>query len=312
MLDSGEFELREYLDYARRAILFFLNCHQWDGINKSEVDGWLNNFSDLVYGQYYSIRLLSQILYYSESDLVHLLKEGIFNKILGYELLLKRQIPSNFQLSQQQLQYEIGEELKKTLFVPLLDADGPHESGNQLLRLLVQHQIINVNQSIFAKNISPTCNSYKRLIIVDDCIGSGEQCRTFWKKATINNGEPLRKWCSDKQIEVYYLVLVGYENTIISLTNEYTDLKIRCVEMLQDIHRIFDEKSIFWKSKDEMEDAKKLFSEITKERGIPIYGFNDMDFAVIIHRTIPDWCSPLFWKGINEWTILMRRKNSYE
>lgn len=304
--------IEDYIDNARLAINFFLEYHQWDGLTKQEVDCWLENFSGSLQEQYYSIRLLNQLLYYSERDMEILLIEGVFHRVLGRQVLFKHQLQNNFKTCQQELEFEFSRCLEKTIFVPLLDSGAPHESGNQISRILVNRLGINPCNVMFAQNISSSHASCESLIIVDDCIGSGDQCREFWANATVQDGTPLRLWCSFNQVEPIYVALVGYSKSLYDLSKELKDLSICCIETLQDEYRVFWENSIYWEDDTERKESMEYFSTLTESHGIPLLGYNQLDFALIMHQNIPDWSLPLFWKGTPDWSILMRRKNSYD
>lgn len=303
-------EIEEYIDKAHLAIKFFLRC-QWDGLKKQDVDNWLDNFPESLNDQYYSIRLLNQLMYYSKWDMEDLLREGIFHRVLGKKVLLEHQLSNNFRIGQQELESEFNRCLEETIFIPLLDSNAPHESGNQIARLLVTRLGIRSQNVIFAQDITSKHSSYRNLIIVDDCIGSGNQCRNFWANATVKDGTLLRKWCSLTQVEPTYVVLVGYAKSLNDLSKELEDLPICCIETLQDEHRVFGENSDFWDDDAERKDAMEYFAEITRANGIPLLGYINLDFALIMHQSIPDWSLPIFWKETADWSILMSRKNSY-
>jgi len=304
-------KFQDYLDNANLAIKFFLECHQWSGLKREVVTKWLGNFSGSLQGKYYATRLLSQLFYYSEIDLEILLKEGVFNIVITKELLLKKQLSAGFGLNQNQLQIEFDRAMERTLFIPLLDVNEPYESGNQIARMLVQQLGVPNSQVTFAGKITSSHNVFERIIIIDDCIGSGDQCRKFWENTQIADGTLLRQWCRDQHVTAHYVALIGYEQNIIKLSKEFTDLKICCVERLEDEHSIFGQNSIFWRDEEEKNNAMSYFDQITLENEIPIFGHGDMDFSVIMHKNIPDWSLPMFWRGNQNWSILMRRKNSY-
>jgi hypothetical protein len=113
-------------------------------------------------------------------------------------------------------------------------------------------------------------------------------------------------------VEPSYVALIGYVNSLHNLSNELPDLSIYCIETLQDEYRVFGKDTIYWSDDAEREDAIAYFKSITDTQGIPLFGYNELDFALIMHQNIPDWSLPLFWKGTTDWPILMRRKNSYE
>ncbi|HEY0827571.1 MAG TPA: hypothetical protein VGE40_05715 [Bacilli bacterium] len=310
-MDSIVFQHQEYIDKAKKAINFYFACNQWSGLKKSNVDNWLANFSEDLLHKYYAIRLLSQLLYYSENDMVAMLSEGIFNGVLSKEVLLSCQVPSGFKMNQQDLQFEFRMRLNKTLFVPLLDSNQPYESGNQISRILTQQLRIPTPQVTVSTQINDNYNSLDYLIIVDDCIGSGDQCRDFWNEARVSNGNLLSKWCEVNNIKAYYVVLIGYEDNIKKLEKDLPSLNICCVELLQEEHKIFSENSVIWHDSEEMKEAFKFFSGITEEFGLELLGYNDLDFAVIMHKNIPDWSLPMFWRKVPDWDILLERKNSH-
>ena len=116
----------------------------------------------------------------------------------------------------------------------------------------------------------------------------------------------MRDWCNEKGIIVYYVVLVGYYNTIKDIQKLFNDVTIICVEELKDHHKVLDilkEDPIF------KEQEEEFFSYLS-QCNIQVLGFNDMQFAVFIHNNIPDWSLPVFYKQREFWKPLLRRKDS--
>jgi len=106
--------------------------------------------------------------------------------------------------------------------------------------------------------------------------------------------------------------------TEVSLANEFIktktdDLEIIVCDVLTEKYRVFSDESIgfFWTDKDQLAKAKEYFSRLEQDRGVPMYGYGALDFAVIIHRNIPDWTLPIFWKDATDWNILLPRKDSH-
>jgi hypothetical protein len=199
--------------------------------------------------------------------------------------------------------------------VPLLDSDAPHESANYITRLLVQENIIDSKQSIFSDKIASLIDSkkYNRIVIVDDCVGSGEQITTYWNEKTISieGGKILLKdYIIENSIEANYLVLFGYNKSVDDLRIQLEPLQIFCIKNLTDSQRVFNNESYIWENEDETTQATDLLKRITMENGIALLGYNNLDFAFIMHKTIPDWSLPLLWKKTSEWHCLLRRKNS--
>jgi len=304
-----------HINKCKAYVDYMLSQQQWSGITKAEIEQWLNNFRGLPPNQILIVyKLLTNIIYFSEKDVLSALKEGVYN-CLCYKAVLDKQKQADFGLSQKALSNIFKEEIQKTCFIPLLDNNSPHESGNYVTRVLVQQGIIPQERSMFVDKLTTVFESGKvsRLVIVDDCVGSGDQFSKFWGSTLILDGTKpvlLKELCPKYQISANYLTLFGYDQSISALQKTFTDLDIWCVRMLSDTQRVFSDNSYVWKSLSERDEALKLFTSLTKDCGIPLYGYKGLDFAFIMHQTIPDWSLPMFWKENADWKLLLRRKNS--
>jgi len=312
-----QYDFGIYINKCKQFIDIMISTRQWSGLTKPDVFRWLSNFKNLDYEdeEYIIYKLLTNIIYFSDSDIIYLLNNGVRNFLFN-DIILKAQIATDFELDEKQIINIVNNEIAKTCFVPLLDSNSPHESGNYIIRLLVQNRIINPEQSVFLGNIEDTINfyDYKRIVVVDDCIGSGDQMITFFHgKALSNNTISLIEWAKQKNIEVIYLVLFGYKQTIDQLKNKFLNkLKIDCLRILDDNLRVFNDSYFYiWKDADEKDAAFSLLSKITKSNKISLYGHNNLDFAFIMDKTIPDWTLPIFWQKNKNWQNLLMRKNSY-
>ena len=292
-----------YIDSSRAFYNFLISSRQWTGFGDKELNLWIENFYQINDGEYIACKLLNECIGYSEKDIVPMLKDAI-SSILIKEIILPKQIETKFSCLKSDIEYSMKESLSKTLFVPLSVNNAPGESGDAIIRILTQQMGSLINKQ-FQFEIQEDCN-YERIIIVDDCIGSGEQFKTFWEEKEISSHRKLRDWCSDKNIPAYYVVLVGYENTINDLEKDYHDITIMCVEKLKDNHKILDILEY-----DELfKERKNEFFDYLAQCNIFVLGFNDMQFAVFIHNNIPDWSLPVFYKERENWKPLLRRKDS--
>lgn len=299
-----------------RSYINFMLTQQWSGIEKQDIDRWIENFSEYtVQEKVLAYKLLINLIYYSEKDVIGTLKDGIYNKIF-YNIILEKQKQADFNLSPKALFNLVKEELSKTCFIPLLDSGKPHESANYVSRLLVQQGIILPYQSLFVVDIEEAIKQYGfiRLIIIDDCVGSGDQLRGFWNTCILEqkSGEKilLKDYCNKNEIEPNYLTLFGYGTSIQQLRKEFSELTIFCIRELEDAQRVFKNNSYIWRDEKELNEAIIFFKKIADEKGIDLFGYKNLDFAFIMHQTIPDWSLPLFWQENPDWNLLMRRKNS--
>ena len=306
-----------YINKCKAYINIMLSSQQWSGITKADVERWISNFeveeeSDercIIY------KILSKLIYFSEKDIENLLRDVVNNRIF-LDKVLAAQIKSEFNLSEKALSNIVNSEIRESCFVPLLDSDSPHESGNYVSRLLVQKEIISTRQSFFLSKLVDRMaqDGYRRIIIVDDCIGSGQQIDSFWNSTatvTIDGKDILLKdWANQNGIEVIYLALFGYEENVSALKTSLNGLKIYCAKELSSRLRVLNKDSYMWDNEKEYEMAFAFLKRVTGERGIELYGYRGLDFAFIMHQTIPDWSLPLFWRETPDWSCLLRRKNS--
>ncbi len=304
-----------YISKCKSFFRFMVNQNQWTGLSFEDIERWIDNFNELDQNErYFAYRLLAHIIYFSEKDLVKALDYGLY-KCLVYESMLDEQLKSKFRMSSKAIDNIYHEQKSKAVFVPLLDNNGPHESGNYISRLLVQHELIRTEQSLYLDDVLNYCNrsDVRKIIIVDDCVGSGQQLKDFCKSRfrNGNNCTELYDFCVKHNIEILYLTLFGYDKSIIELQNELKYMKIYCVRYLTERQRVFSDESYVWKD-GEREKAVELFKRITRSVGIPFLGYNNLDFAFVMNNTIPDWSLPIFWKENAEWNLLIRRKNSNE
>lgn len=304
-----------YINKCKAFIEFMLSQQQWSGLNKSDIDSWLRNFKDLSPDEQELVyKLLTNVIYFSENDITNTLKLGVFN-CLSYDEILGQQKASKFSLSTHALQNIYNSRLNQACFVPLLDSDSPHESANNICRILVQQGIISNKRSLFIKDVPKLLKTgeVNNLVIVDDCVGSGDQLSTFWEETLVeDDGEYLSiaGLCKKYKIKANYLTLFGYDKSIEYLNKKFSDLNIYCVRKLNEQHRVFSKSSYIWKDDDERIKAFELFDSLAKNAGINTLGYKKLDFAFIMHKTIPDWSLPIFWQENDDWNLLMRRKNS--
>lgn len=304
-----------YINKCSAYIDFMISKGQWSGLSKNDVQTWLRNFHDLSDDEMKLIyKLLTNIVYFSENDVIDAVRQGLY-ECLQYEVLLRNQLDQNFSLSRSAISNLERDCIAQACFIPLLDSYAPYESGNYINRLLVQQGMISSHQSVFPDALPEVVKQYPitKLIIVDDCVGSGDQLTDFWTNSRVmDNGSnmTISEFCSLHQIRAKYLSLFGYEDSIQYLRSNLKGIDICCVRLLNNNLRVFSDSSYVWENYNERDEALKLLAELTQAAGVPLRGYKDFDFAFIMHKTIPDWTLPLFWKENTDWNLLMRRKNS--
>ncbi len=297
-----------YIDNSRDLFEFFIEARQWTGFDVIKLNRWIKNFAELEDGTYYACKILNCIIGYSENDIAQMLNEGIC-KIMHKEAILPFLVEKEFSILESELDYFVENALNKTLFAPLLAFGAPGESADAMMRVLTQKVKPPLKNRMFISDV-PEDYICTTLILVDDCIGSGEQFSEFWETAQIGNGKLLRKWCEEKNIHVYYLCLVAYDKTLDKLRVKYRDITIISIEEISDKHGIFNINNGVWDDKQDLDAAICNIQELIKDRGINMRGYNKLDFGVILHNSIPDWSLPILHKEKNDWRLLVERKDS--
>ena len=306
-------EKRNWFERQRRLIEFYIEAHCWDGIDHEAFTAWLQNFPDEE-GQYYALRLLHRFIFYSERDVMQLCRYGLFTLVLGRDVL-QDQLTSDFHRSQPQLESNLEMALMSSRILPLLDKGKPYESGNLITRILVQKLgidgdlIINPNQVV--REIEKGC---RHAIIVDDCVGSGDQIDDFWNLSCQFDGSAITSFKEASahfpQVQFHYLTLVAAQVGVDRAITSTSGLSVLPCEILTDEYRVFSPTSRFFESIDEQGRAKDYLSKLLAEREVTLTGHSGLDFAVAFHHNIQDWSLPLFHKRRRNWRPLMLRKDS--
>lgn len=309
-ISSDEYNHDLYIDHCLLFFDFLLRKKQWSGINSTDYKRWLNNFSQIENGKYIAMRILDALLYYSEDDLLKLL-DDVMLQVFESDVVLPLQIGRSFSCLSSEIEYEVKQAISKTIVMPCMeDVQDPGASGPEIIRSIRNHFSPHI-PTIFHYNIIDGMQ-YDRIIIIDDCVGSGDQCRTFWTEAQIRDGKLLRDWVQEAGIKAFYLALVGYKKAVQDLRVEFPELTILCAEYVDDQHQVFSQSSRCWKNKNEQKWAERTLNATIEEHGIPLLGFSNMSFAVAFHKTIPDWSLPVLYKNKNAWKHLIERKNTYD
>ncbi len=300
---------RKYLDNRKALIRVICRTKQWSGLDECDIYNWLDNFED-TFGKYIALKILIHSIYYSEKNVVELLRHGIYEKIHSAEI--KRQLvqDNNILIPRTETNSLLQDRIEGSAFVPLLDKSRPGESANQMTRYLIQKVNISPNQTFFIEDLTAdVILKQKSIIFLDDCIGSGNQLDEFFGKPHVQSKV---NFAIDNGIEVYYLIITGYNHNIqkVQQKDNLKNIKIIACDELNDFDRIFNVQNIIWQDKEEYDKANQYFIDLENNQGISQYGWSNLDFAVFMHNTVPDWSLPIFWVDNSDWTPLMTRKNS--
>jgi hypothetical protein len=303
-------EYQRYLDERVHQLKIVCEA-QWDYLKYSNVCNWIDdNFPNDPEGKYYATKILLHTVYYKKKDLEELLKYGLYQKIYGEIVKQELIAEGNIHINNSEAAARVNKLRDATLFVPLLDANRPSESGNTVTGDLVHKCDIPQDQVVFHRDINAEKLADKKLlIVVDDCAGSWSQLNKFWNTREVKE---IKADCDKLGIKIFYLVLVGYENKLSELIakRKFEGIEIIMCDVLSNRNRVFSPENIIWTDNAERESAIQYFKKIEKEKGVRFEGFTKLDFAIILNDRLPNWSLPIFWKETTGWKYLLKRKTS--
>jgi hypothetical protein len=103
----------------------------------------------------------------------------------------------------------------------------------------------------------------------------------------------------------HYLVLVGTTSAVEQLRKDFIEVDFRCAQNLPEDYGVFAAQSVYWSDAEEQAEARQAVTQLVESRGVAPLGWNDMTYAVVLHRIIPDWCLPALWQKTEDWTPLI-------
>lgn len=311
-----EKELQNFNDYALKKVYFYIESKFWSKLDINILSDWLNNFKTDE-EKYCAFKLLDRFVYYSEDDIIRLLEFGFNEKILNREIL-KDEIRNSFRLNNNTLINKKTCFKDEILILPLI-TDNISESSLAMARYLTndlgfpENKILDLN-----KLNSAELKTAKKLIIIDDFIGTSSQIFKFWNdtKIVIDGKKVITNTLKNNfdNLEIEYFCLVcteeGLENFMIE-NNALgsSGLKITYCEMLSKKFKVFGEKSVYFKKKD-IEYFKNILENLCLKNNINLLGYKSLDYAVAFHHSIPDSSLPLFHKNRPDWKPLFKNKKS--
>jgi hypothetical protein len=283
---------------------------QWDGLEPNAANRWLDNFSTGPL-KYFAARILRGLVYYSERDIGTLLKEGLVHQVLGRLVREEYQLKTEFSCYPSRLTYELKRHTERTLLVPLVMSDNPAESGPGITRIAERLLGFSRDNICYPDQlIDRNFSEIDDVVIIDDNLGSGQHFRKFWDDFANRDGVAISRFLTHAAKRVHHLVLVAVEPAFRSLVADYSDVRFAAAQLIPGDYGVFAPNSVYWPDTEEQTEAYNAFQSHLSSFDIPISGFSDMTFAVVLHDTIPDWCLPALWLQRPDWTPLITRKNS--
>lgn len=278
-----------------------INLGIWSGIDIQRLRNWRANFKTDE-EKYFSTCVLDSLIYRSEKQTVALIAQ-LFERALP-DLARTTKFPTG-------AGNEIIESLKYNSepgirLVSVVQRTDPYTKsasviGRYMKRFFrVQEQWIIKPWGIKEQ----VTRGIEVFVFIDDFLGTGDQFGKCIAK------EDVAGFFSDAC--VVYAPLVAHLNGIDYLKNEYPELGLTAVEILDESYGLFSKRSgCFDDGVNSPETARKFYIELLEKNNIASLnpgGFGRLELVYAFQHAAPDNSLPiLWWNASNEWSNLFDR-----
>jgi len=278
----------------------------WGDISITRLRAWQNNFHTDT-EKYFAACLLDSLIYRSTDQTVamlsHMLQVSIPDTLNYHDVLSVEQADSYYNsFTSSDNSYSLG-----IRFVPVvLKREPPTKSAYAVCRMLKQEGSISERSIIKPSDIAKELQSGARILIfIDDICGTGQKFRTFY-------GE----WLRDRlptNVTAMYAPLVGCAKAVMQLKNEFSNVLIDCVELLDESYSLFSPSSLAFKDGINTPDgAKDYYHRLLAGHQLHpnkkfVDGFGQLALAYVFSHAVPNNCLPLLWMKDDSWESLFPR-----
>lgn len=270
-----------YVSLIQDKVNSFLNLNIWEGIDKTVLRKWLKNFSTDE-ERYFAHCILDHLIYrndaQTESMLFNLISIDIPNLLLKHKPL---DVYPFVTLGG----FKNSSEPKVRLVCVKSEFDAPTKSSHFVARMLKRKMMINEKWIITPDQIQLCINSgTKCFIFIDDFLGTGNQ----FNEMGIEIG--LQKMIKNSDLFFAYAPLTAHQFGIQFLNTEYPELKITCVEHLDECNSIF--KTAFNDGVNTEESSRAFYMDLMKRKtgssDGDLLGYGKLELAYAFEQSVPD------------------------
>lgn len=291
----------EYKQMVLDKIQFLCKTGVWPFDNHKFL-AWLNNF-DVKEEEYMMISFIDSLIIRSNS-MMKVSYSRLFHGELRQYLISEGIIPEHTisewkkKLKNRGLNNEIRFLGVKT------NKDAQGESGPIIYRSLSDL----VNTNFYTYDPGREC---KALILIDDCVGSGNQFDSEFSSAFELN-KMLEK------IHIIYCPLIAYDRGLARLRELYPKLKIMPAEIIDSSYGLFDNSFEFFRNDgiNTLENAKKYFEAMKKKYAPRMqhwFGYGDIGLPLVFEWGCPNLTPAVFWMNDSPnklpWNQLFKRRS---
>ena len=291
---------------------FFRSSQAWPVTAKIDYNGWINNFSDdekeiaaiiLDFFVFFTDNMIDELVNAAVCQASYAIKKKIAGWNYGnlYTDCWYSYMPGTYRASESG--HIFPRKLNKRLDIPT--------------SLIIDHHDLRTK---VASATDPMV-----VIMVDDFVGSGEQCIDLWNRH--REGPPgtypqtFGEICREKRHTVIYAPLVANQQGYKRIVQQCDGLSITPVHILGDEYNIFNRKCPCWRGDDMLyQQGVNLMIRKSKELGISmcykdevsVKGYWGQGLALAFYDSVPDAIPAIFYWDKNNWKPLVHRKFSYE
>jgi len=282
---------------------FFRTFQIWPIENKFDPMGWLSNFDETELP--YALHMLDSFLYYPEIFVDELL-------VASFQELCKLIWGSSG--GKQNCDVFLDECIVS--WVPG-ERPNPTDSGHVFARKA--RQILGIPERNIMAPIDILKNSIQKpIVLLDDFVGSGAQCRDFWGGKTLKYNEiSFESITTSLDLNVYYCPLICNKLGLDEIANKCDKLILSPVHVLDSRYnllnpqmwpdRLRDNAVEFIRDKSlALDDIADLNGEYADDQ-TDWRGFNQQGLAFGFYYGPPDATLPIFYSKSNDWKPLIER-----
>lgn len=304
-----------------------LTTQVWEGsLTGEDIGRWLDNFKGEAFGltkEYANaLHLLSEFNHFGLREIRELLR-SVFRDLYRYPIIQSIRKRNGGTFDEELLSSEFNAELRATRF---LGMGNPSESGahllyyfrqiNSLPKNLFIHQHEILDGPVGAAQSSIAIDGLRRLVFVDDLLGSGSQARQYSAKLL----EGIRQAAASADIELhisYFTLFAKPKGLMVARGLEFDE--VHSVHELDESAEAFHPSSRAYVRDVPSEVSRSDGRALASHYGNTLFpsgplGWNSDQLLLGLHHNVPDNTLPIFWAGAGavQWEpVFLRYDKAY-
>ena len=287
---------------------FFRNSQTWPVTAKIDYNGWLSNFDEEE--KELAAIILDYFVFFSDSMIDELVNAAVCQASYA----IKKKIAG----------WDYDKLYKECWYSYMPGTYRASESGHIFPRKLNKHLDIPTDMIIDHHDLRTKVLSASEpmvIIMVDDFVGSGEQCVDLWNRHREGDAgtypPTFGEICKDKGHTVVYAPLVANQQGFKRIVQQCDCLSVTPVHILGIEYNLFNSKCPCWRGDHNLfQQGTGLLYRKSAELGISmdfhdevsVRGYWGQGLALAFYDSVPDAIPAIFYWDKNNWKPLVHRK----